>query len=140
MPTKNLTIAQKQKYRTAERRRRAAQREDKITEEVPWSTYSASASSQASASSHHPDPVLIGSEDELATGAQGIGSLSESQTEVYKQFGKNHGQVNEHWKKDQKVILNRSHKTKIYENAYEKSESTTVRKLEGYGTKLLGNI
>jgi uncharacterized FlaG/YvyC family protein len=150
MPTKwEATIAQKLKTRITQRRKRAAQKADKITEEVPWSTYSASASSQASASSHHPDPVLISSEDELETGAQGIGSLSESQTKDSLQkekFGKKHAQVNEQWKKDQKVILFRSDKssnqwaTRIYENAFEKSECTTEQKLEGYGTKLLGNI
>jgi hypothetical protein len=152
MPTKwPHTIAQTIKKQITQMRNRAAQRADKKTEEVPWSTYSASASSQASASSHHPDPVLISSEDEdeLKTGAQGIGSLFESQAKDSLQketFGKDHLQVNEQWNKDQKVILCRSDKssnqwaTRIYENAFEKSESTTEQKLEGYGTKLLGNI
>ncbi len=129
------------------RRKSAAQKADKITEEVPWSTYSASASSQASASSHHPDPVQISSEDDLETGALGIGSLSGSQTEdsPQKTHYKNNLVVGQ-WKKDQKVILFRSDNsckkgaTGNYKNVHEKSESTTERRLEGYGTKLLGNI
>ncbi len=68
LPKWKANIAQKQKIRINRRRKRAAQTADKITEEVPWSTYSASASSQASASSHHPDPVLISSEDEQEKG------------------------------------------------------------------------
>jgi hypothetical protein len=146
MPRKSGTIAEKLKIRRLARHKYAEQK----------ANYCASASSQASASSHHPDPVQISSGDELATGALGIVSLMQSfataqssQTKdslQKEEIGKDHAQVVGHWKKDQKVNLFRSDKackqgeTATYETAYEKSESTTVRRLEGYGTKLLGNI
>ena len=93
--------------------------------------------------------MQISSEDELATGALGIVSLTGSQRKDLQQkveFGKDHAEVNEQWKKDQMVSLFRSDKTckqgdwATHENVYEKSESTTERRLNGYGTKLLGNI
>ncbi len=130
------TIAQRLHRRVLARRQSAAQKEEQITEEVPRSTHSASASAQASASSHNPDPAQISSEDDLETGALGIVSLTGSQRKDLLQkeeFGKDHAQVNEQWNKDQMVSLFRS------DNSGKRGE-TTERRLEGYGTKLLGNI
>ena len=87
--------------------------------------------------------------DKLAKGALGIVSLTGSQRKDLLQkveFGKDHAEVNEQWNKDQMVSLFRSDKTcsrgnwATHENVCEKSESTTERRLNGYGTKLLGNI
>ena len=143
-------------------RRCAAQKAEKIIEEVQFTPSSASATtvqftpSSASASSHHPVPAqsnlaeqVKNAKDKLAKGALGIVSLTGSQRKDLLQkveFGKDHAEVNEQWKKDQMVSLFRSDKTCLrgnsatHENVYEKSESTTERRLNGYGTKLLGNI
>ena len=141
---------------------KAAQKAEEIIEEVQFTPYRASATtvqftpSSASASSHHPVPVqsnlaeqVKNAKDKLAKGALGIVSLTGSQRKDLLQkveFGKDHAEVNEQWKKDQMVNLFRSDKTcskgywATHENVYEKSESTTERRLNGYGTKLLGNI
>ena len=135
---------------------------------MKWTPSSASASTEASPAEAGRDEVDIGfgkerqekkrlqsnlagqvknAKNKLAQGAMGIVTLTDGQRKDLLQkvkFGEDYAEVKDQCKKDQMLVVFKADKScktwATYQHVYEKSESTTERRVNGYGTKLLGNI
>ena len=85
--------------------------------------------------------------DKLAKGALGIVHLSDDQRSDLLQkvkFGEDYAEVTDQGKKDDMLMAFKADKScktwATYKHEYQKSEFTTEKRVNGYGTKLLGNI
>ena len=85
--------------------------------------------------------------NKLQQSAMGLVTLTDDQRVDLQQkvkFGADYAEVSDQSKKDEMLMVFKADKScktwATYKHEFEKSESTTERRVNGYGTKLLGNI